>query len=100
MDELIKLIEEWADNRGLIEADPAKQLLKIFEEVSETSQAYIRKQPEEMEVESGDVLVTVIIFAKQTDVDLEHALGKAYRKIADRKGKLVDGSFLKEEDLL
>lgn len=50
-------------------------------------------------MELGDLLVTIIIFAQQMDIDLEVALGMAYKKIADRKGKLVDGSFVKEEDL-
>lgn len=99
MNRLIKATQLWAIDKGLAEANPSAQYMKISEELGEVAQAYTRKQADELKMELGDLLVTIIIFAQQMDIDLEVALGMAYKKIADRKGKLVDGSFVKEEDL-
>ena len=36
---------------------------------------------------------------KWTKLDCEECFELAYQEIKDRKGKMVDGSFVKEEDL-
>lgn len=89
----------WAEEKGLHLANPIAQLAKIMEELGEVAQAYTRNQREELKVELGDLLVTVIIFAQQNNINLEEALRKAYNKINGRNGKMVDGLFIKEEDL-
>ncbi|EPI5769538.1 MazG-like family protein, partial [Enterococcus faecalis] len=35
MDELVKLVEEWAKEKRLDTAEPEKQMLKVIEEVGE-----------------------------------------------------------------
>ena len=47
----------------------------------------------------GDVVVTLIILAMQNDMDLYECLNQAYNEIKDRKGKNVNGVFVKESDL-
>jgi NTP pyrophosphatase (non-canonical NTP hydrolase) len=47
----------------------------------------------------GDILVTLIILSAQLDIDLTECLEMAYQKISKRKGKTIDGLFVKEEDL-
>lgn len=99
MNSLIKSVQLWAEEKGLHLANPIAQLAKIMEELGEVAQAYTRKQADELKMELGDLLVTIIIFAQQNDINLEEALGLAYKKIADRDGKIVNGSFVKSEDL-
>lgn len=47
----------------------------------------------------GDILVTLVIFAKQKGIPLNKCWEKAWSHIAKRKGKTVNGTFIKERDL-
>ena len=47
----------------------------------------------------GDTLVTIIVLAHQLDLDVTECLSIAYEEIKNRKGKMVNGTFVKEEDL-
>ena len=47
----------------------------------------------------GDTLVTIIVLAHQLDLDVTECLSIAYEEIKNRKGKMVNGTFIKEEDL-
>ena len=96
---LIRLVEWWSYERSLHTADPTKQLLKTFEEVAEIGEALTKGKPEELKDGIGDTVVTLIILAQQNGLTLEGCLETAYNEIADRKGKTVNGVFVKEEDL-
>lgn len=99
MNELIEQVEQWAKNKGLDEADSAKQYLKVSEEVGEVAAALARGQQDELRDGIGDVVVTLIILAMQNDLDLYECLNTAYDEIKGRKGKMIDGVFVKESDL-
>ncbi|HAP4500826.1 TPA: hypothetical protein IUW31_003042 [Enterococcus faecalis] len=43
--------------------------------------------------------MTLVILAIQNDMDLYECLNQAYNEIKDRKGKNVNGVFVKESDL-
>lgn len=97
METLVRLVEWWSYERGLHTADPTKQLLKTFEEASEIGEALTKDKPEELKDGIGDTVVTLIIIAQQNGLTLEDCVSAAYGEIKDRKGKLVDGTFIKEE---
>lgn len=99
MDRLVKLVEEWSRDRDLHEADSSKQFLKVIEEVGEVADALAKDKPDELKDGIGDTVVTLIILAQQNGLTLEECLETAYNEIADRKGKTVNGVFVKEEDL-
>ena len=99
MDRLVKLVEEWSRDRDLHEADSSKQFLKVIEEIGEVADALAKDKPEELKDGIGDTVVTLIILAQQNNLTLEECLETAYNEIADRKGKTVNGVFVKEEDL-
>jgi NTP pyrophosphatase (non-canonical NTP hydrolase) len=44
----------------------------------------------------GDIQVVLIILAAQYDLDVDDCLNTAYLQIKDRKGKTVNGIFIKE----
>jgi NTP pyrophosphatase (non-canonical NTP hydrolase) len=96
--ELEMLIANWAEEKGLLKPEFApKQFMKIQEELGELASAII-KENQDKEIDSfGDLLVTIIILAYQRNISLKYALNVAYNEIKDRKGKMVDGSFVKEE---
>jgi hypothetical protein len=45
----------------------------------------------------GDVFVTIVILSQCSGLDFTECVRHAYNEIKDRKGKLVDGIFIKEE---
>ncbi|EOV2558308.1 MazG-like family protein [Enterococcus faecalis] len=99
MDELVKLVEEWAREKNLDIAEPGKQMLKVIEEVGEVAAALARNNKNDLRDGIGDVVVTLVILAMQNDMDLYECLNQAYNEIKDRKGKNVNGVFVKEADL-
>jgi len=96
MDELVKLVEEWAREKNLDIAEPEKQMLKVVEEVGEVAAALARNNKNDLRDGIGDVVVTLVILAIQNDMDLYECLNQAYNEIKDRK---VNGVFVKESDL-
>lgn len=97
--ELTARIEEWARERGLDVADPEKQMLKLGEEFGELCQGMAKNKPEQVEDSIGDMYVVMTILSLQLDLDIEDCVMKAYSEIKDRKGKMINGFFIKEADL-
>ena len=104
MNNLINKINRWAVSRGLKQADPKIQWMRVTEEVGEIRDVLL-KPTKFMEPQAalkdaiGDTLVTIIVLAHQLDLDVTECLSIAYEEIKNRKGKMVNGTFLKEEDL-
>ena len=99
LEKLVAKVEQWSKDRGLDQADSAKQYLKVAEEVGEVAASLARNDRYALEDGIGDVLVTLIILGQQNDLSIERCLNTAYNEISDRKGKMVNGVFVKEEDL-
>lgn len=102
--DLIDKINHWADSRGLKQADPNIQWMRITEEVGEIRDVLLKPtkftEPQAALKDAiGDTLVTIIVLAHQLDLDVTECLGIAYEEIKNRKGKMVNGTFVKEEDL-
>lgn len=102
--DLITQINEWADSRGLKQADPKIQWMRVTEEVGEIRDVLLKPtkftEPQAALKDAiGDTLVTIIVLAHQLDLDVTECLGIAYEEIKNRNGKMVNGTFLKEEDL-
>jgi NTP pyrophosphatase (non-canonical NTP hydrolase) len=96
---MTKKIEQWAKDRGLDSADPAKQALKLGEEFGELCQG-LAKSDMPLVIDSiGDMYVVLTILSMQLGVNIEDCIETAYNEIKDRKGKMVNGTFVKESDL-
>lgn len=102
-EELQEKVMNWANDRNIFEnSDAIKQISKTQEELDETLDALKRlEQGEEAILEVadgiGDMLVTIILLAKMVGLDSVDCLADAYEEIKDRKGKMVDGLFVKEK---
>lgn len=99
MNSLIEKVEKWFIDRGLDKAEPTKQMLKLFEELGEVASGMARNDINEIKDGIGDVLVVLIGLSMQLGISVEECLAIAYNEIKDRKGKLINGVFVKEEDL-
>lgn len=102
--ELIDKVNEWADERNLQQADPNIQWMRVTEEVGEIRDVLLKPtkftEPQAALKDAiGDTLVTIIVLARQLDLDVTECLSVAYEEIKNRKGKMVNGTFVKEEDL-
>ena len=87
----------WGQDRNLIAGStPEKQFSKTMEEVGELGIAIGRHDVNDIIDSIGDVLVTLILVAEHYGLTLEECLESAYNEIKDRKGKLVNGVFVKE----
>ena len=71
-----------------------------MEELGETAGAILKhKKTDEVIDGIGDIFVTVIILSKQLGLDPTECLEHAWNEIKDRKGKTVNGTFIKQEEL-
>ena len=94
--ELVKLIEQWHEDRNLIAGSTDKdQVLKLVQELGELSDSVCKEK--DMRDDLGDMLVVTINIMKRNNITIEECLQKAYDDIKDRKGRMVDGIFVKEE---
>lgn len=97
--ELNALVLLWAYERNLVEGSTAQaQLGKLVEEMGEMAVGMNKKLPDIFRDGLGDMLVVMIILAEQNGTSLKECLAIAYDGIKDRKGKMVDGIFIKEND--
>lgn len=159
MEELIKKIENWAEERNLIKGStPQKQFIKLMEEFGELCSGVAKNKPDVIKDSIGDCFVVTVILKCQfktnlfirpssfyknldvslilarvaryavlipgndlseqekleiicgivrnlinisilLDVDFESCVQAAWDEIKDRKGRMIDGVFVKERDL-
>ena len=98
LSKLVALIQNWAWDRNLIAGStPNAQMLKLMEEVGELAGGVCKDKADVIKDSIGDVFVVLTIIAAQMGWSIEECVQAAYEEIKDRKGKMVDGVFVKEE---
>ena len=97
MDELIENVKKWAEEKNLLKKENSKaQMLKVLEEVGETAGALLKNKNKEIIDGLGDSFVTLIILCFQLDLEPKQCLQSAWDEIKNRKGKTVNGTFIRE----
>ena len=92
------LIREWDEQRGLYNAgDPKTQTLKLMEEAGEICRAVLKKDEPEIIDGIGDCVVVLTNLAHLCDTSIEECIEIAYNEIKDRKGKMDNGTFKKND---
>ena len=90
-------IYEWANEKDLIKKENSlAQFAKVVEEVGEVGRALLKKDEKELIDGIGDVFVTLVILAEQNGFTLNQCANAAWYEIKNRKGKTVNGTFIKE----
>ena len=92
---LVQSVVDWHKARNLIDGATDKdQVLKLIQEVGELSDNVCKGQ--DIRDDIGDIMVVLINIMARNGLTLEECLEVAYEDIKDRKGKMVDGIFVKE----
>lgn len=91
-------VEQWASDRNLLKGSNAKcQLKKLLEEAGELATAVAIDDHASAIDGIGDACVVLAIMAKQLGTGLDACQEAAWNEIKDRRGRMVDGVFVKEE---
>lgn len=99
MGEVMERIEEWALEKGLNDSNPYVQLAKLMEETGELAEGIIKDRDDQIADSLGDIFVVITILAMQLKLDIDQCAKLAYTEIKDRKGMMINGSFIKEGDI-
>ena len=101
-EKLQEKVIQWAKDRDIFENSNAiKQIHKTREELYETLGALRDLEDGKesiLEVADGigDMLVTIILLSEMVGLNSVDCLADAYDEIKNRKGKMVDGIFVKD----
>ena len=96
--ERFDLIRNWAATRGLYQQGSGSvQYLKMQEECGELAQALLKKDKPEIKDAIGDIIVVLTNLAHLEGFQVEDCIDSAYQEIAARTGKMINGTFVKDE---
>ena len=94
----IRKVSQWHKDRNLIKGSTDKdQVLKLTQELGELSDSVCKGR--DISDDIGDMLVVMINIVERNNLTLTRCLQEAWIDIKDRKGKMIDGIFVKEQDL-
>lgn len=96
-DNIFEDIRQWADDRGLYDKGDAKtQLIKLYEESGELSQALLKNDKAGIIDAIGDSVVVLTNLAHLVGTDIEICIKSAYDEISNRTGRMINGTFVKD----
>ena len=91
------LIRDWAQDRGIYDkGNSHTQYVKLMEEAGELAEALLKKDKYEIKDAIGDMVVVLTNLAVLEGMQIENCIESAYNEIASRKGKMINGTFVKE----
>ena len=91
-------IRIWANERGLYDKGDVKtQYIKLMEETGEIGRAILKNDTAELVDGIGDAVVVLTNLAELAGIPIEECIQEAYNVIAKRKGKMINGTFVKYE---
>jgi len=97
-DNRFQLIRDWAGERGLYtKGDTKTQFCKLMEEAGELGRAVLKDDQPEFIDAIGDMVVVLTNMAHLGGTTIEDCIDSAYKVISKRTGKMVNGTFVKDE---
>ena len=91
------LIRSWANERGIYDkGNSHTQYVKLMEEAGELAKALLDRDIPEVVDAIGDMVVVLTNLARLENFNIEDCIDSAYNEIANRKGKMVNGTFVKQ----
>lgn len=89
-------IRRWAEDRGIYESGDVKtQFVKLQEESGELAKAILKSDKTEFIDAIGDCVVVLTNLAMLNGCFVEDCIESAYDVISKRKGKMENGTFVK-----
>ncbi len=96
-----QLIREWAKERGLYAKGNANtQYVKLQEEAGELAKALLKNDQAEVIDAIGDMVVVLTNLAYMRGVHIESCISSAYDVISKRTGKMINGTFVKDIEVV
>jgi NTP pyrophosphatase (non-canonical NTP hydrolase) len=91
------LIRQWAKERGIYDkGNSHTQYVKLMEEAGELAQGLLKKDGYEIKDAIGDMVVVLTNLAALEGMQIENCIDSAYNEIKSRKGKMTNGTFVKQ----
>ena len=95
---LFRRIRGWAKERGLYKKGDSKtQYVKLQEEAGELAKALLKNDKPEIIDAIGDIAVVLTNLAHLENLKIEDCIQSAYDTISNRTGKMINGTFVKDE---
>ena len=92
-----ELIRIWAKDRGLYDkGNSHTQYVKLIEEAGELAQSILKQDKPEVQDAIGDMVVVLTNLAELEGFTIEDCIDSAYTEISTRRGKMLNGTFVKE----
>ena len=97
---MFQQIRDWAEEKGIYKKGNVHvQYMKLQEEAGELAEALLKDNQEEIIDAIGDMVVVLTNLANQKGVHIETCISSAYNVIKNRTGKMVNGTFVKDEPI-
>lgn len=93
-------IRKWGNDRNFYGEGGAtiqSQFVKLIEESGELAGNIARGK--DLRDDIGDIVVVLTHIAKLSGLTIEECISYSFNEIKDRKGRFINGSFIKESDL-
>jgi NTP pyrophosphatase (non-canonical NTP hydrolase) len=91
-----ELIRQWAHAKGIYDKGDSKtQYIKLMEEAGELAKALLTNDRVEIIDAIGDIAVVLTNLAALEKLTIEDCIDSAYNEIKGRKGKMNNGTFVK-----
>ena len=95
---IFDLVRHWAKERGLYKKGDSKtQYIKLQEEAGELAKALLKNDKAEIQDAIGDMIVVLTNLAYMENLNVEECIASAYAVISKRTGKMINGTFVKDE---
>lgn len=92
---LLSKIAGWHEDRNLINGSTDQaQYVKLIEEAGELASSIARGLPVVDDI--GDMIVVLVNIAERNNLSIQDCLENSWEDIKDRRGRMVDGLFVKE----
>ena len=96
--DMFSKIRDWAEQRGLYsKGNSHTQYVKLQEEAGELAKALLKNDKPEVIDAIGDMVVVLTNLAHLQGVTIEDCINSAYKVISKRTGKMINGTFVKDE---
>jgi len=96
--EIFDNIRQWAKERNLYkQGNPHTQYVKLMEESGELAEAILKQDYGEIQDAIGDMIVVLTNLAHLQSLKIEDCIYSAYDEIKNRKGKMINGTFVKNK---
>jgi len=90
-------IRIWAKAKGIYKSGDSKtQYLKLIEETGELAEALLKNDKAEIIDAIGDITVVLTNLAALEKLRIEDCVASAYDVIKNRKGNMINGTFVKQ----